>query len=227
MINFDLVPKSNDPPEFLKFSKISRSFFVSEINHRRRQRQRRQLPRLIASIRKKRKHRNHRWISRLNRSTIFSIENGPVRAASGSKVAISRCQEPESGMSGDIDRGSNPRGGSTRFSLARGNGACARTFSCSRVREERGDGVKHSTTPDGQGVTTRSPDLKTIPFLHERVPADSRSRFLVDRHGSRVSRRDTIASRWTSSRRRSRFARVKHPSPTTRQPFARVPVGTR
>lgn len=74
MINFDLVPKSNDPPEFLKFSKISRSFFVSEINHRRRQRQRRQLPRLIASIRKKRKHRNHRWISRLNRSTIFSID---------------------------------------------------------------------------------------------------------------------------------------------------------
>lgn len=74
MINFDLVPKSNDPPEFLKFSKISRSFFVSEINRRRRQRQRRQLPRLIASIRKKRKHRNHRWISRLNRSTIFSID---------------------------------------------------------------------------------------------------------------------------------------------------------
>lgn len=29
------------------------------------------------------------------------------------------------------------------------------TFSCSRVRDDRGDGVKHSTTPDGQGVTTR------------------------------------------------------------------------
>lgn len=35
------------------------------------------------------------------------------------------------------------------------------TFSCSRVREDRGDGVKHSTTPDGQGVTTRPSNIKS------------------------------------------------------------------
>lgn len=67
------------------------------------------------------------------------------------EVAISWCQEPESGMLADIDRGSNPRSG---FSLARGNGACAPwTLSRGRVAERRGDGVKHSTTPDDQGVT--------------------------------------------------------------------------
>lgn len=75
---------------------------------------------------------------------------------SGSKVAISPCQEPESGMSGDIDRGSNPRGGSTRILLARGNGACASGRSrAAGFAKKGGDGVKHSTTPDGQGVTTR------------------------------------------------------------------------
>lgn len=93
----------------------------------------------------------------------IGAENGPVRAASGSKVAISPCQEPESGMSGDIDRGSNPRVEGRRGFRWRVETALApAAFSCSRVREERGDGVKHSTTPDGQGVTTRF-DQKTNP----------------------------------------------------------------
>lgn len=86
-------------------------------------------------------------------------------------------------MSGDIDRGSNPRVEGRRGFRWRVETALAlAAFSCSRVREERGDGVKHSTTPDGQGVTTRSPvDQKTNPvFLaHGRVPADGRSRFHV------------------------------------------------
>lgn len=66
-------------------------------------------------------------------------------------------------MSGDIDRGSNPRVEGRRGFRWRVETALApAAFSCSRVREERGDGVKHSTTPDGQGVTTRF-DQKTNP----------------------------------------------------------------
>lgn len=67
-------------------------------------------------------------------------------------------------MLADIDRGSNPRSG---FSLARGNGACApRTLSRGRVAERRGDGVKHSTTPDDQGVTAFTVHEAASVFLY-------------------------------------------------------------
>lgn len=60
------------------------------------------------------------------------------------------------------------------------------TFSCSRVREERGDGVKHSTTLDGQGVTTRPSNINPC-FPRIEVPADRRPRS-PSQH--RESRRD-------------------------------------
>lgn len=60
------------------------------------------------------------------------------------------------------------------------------TFSCSRVREERGDGVKHSTTLDGQGVTTRPSNINPR-FPRIEVPADRRPRS-PSQH--RESRRD-------------------------------------
>lgn len=123
----------------------------------------------------------------------IGVENGPVRAASGSKVAISPCQEPESGMSGDIDRGSNPRVEGRRGFRWRVETALAlATFSCSRVREERGDGVKHSTTPDGQGVTTRSSvNQKTNPSS----PTDEFPR-IVDRD-STFARTTSASTRYT------------------------------
>lgn len=141
----------------------------------------------------KKPYRNHRWISLAE-----SFDNffdrwkmgrfGPRLAPKWLYLGVkSRSQ----GCRVTLTAGATPVEGRRGFRWRVETALAPATFSCSRVREERGDGVKHSTTPDGQGVTTRSPDLKTIPFTHERVPADSRSRFLVDRHGSRVSRRVT------------------------------------
>lgn len=156
------------------------------------------------------------------------MENGPVRAASGSKVAISRCQEPESGMSGDIDRGSNPRGGSTRFSLARGNGACARHVLVQpgpRRKGRRGKTQYDPGRPRGNDTFTR---LKNNP-LHPRTSSRGQS-IAISRRSPRIesiSTRYATPSRLGGHRVDPVFARVKHPSPTTRQPLARVPVGTR
>lgn len=104
---------------------------------------------------------------RLQRATSYESRHGrsPKKGSVGAiEVAISRCQEPESGMLADIDRGSNPRSG---FSLARGNGACAPwTLSRGRVAERRGDGVKHSTTPDDQGVTAFTVHEAVSVFLY-------------------------------------------------------------
>lgn len=77
---------------------------------------------------------------------------GTIRGQSQS--AISWCQDLESGMSADIDRGSNPRSvgvlaGAWKRRLRPGD-ALSRG---GRVTERRGDGVKHSTTSDDQGVT--------------------------------------------------------------------------
>lgn len=96
-------------------------------------------------------------------------------------------------MSGDIDRGSNPRVEGRRGFRWRVETALAlATFSCSRVREERGDGVKHSTTPDGQGVTTRSPvNQKTNPSS----PTDEFPR-IVDRD-STFARTTSASTRYT------------------------------
>lgn len=79
------------------------------------------------------------------------------------------------------------------------------TFSCSRVREERGDGVKHSTTPDGQGVTTRLPSRDNTVFL-ERVPADSRSRSRWPARGDRRGEHRGEDPGVARDRRQFRFA---------------------
>lgn len=103
-------------------------------------------------------------------------------------------------MSGDIDRGSNPRGGSTRFSLARGNGACARHVLVQpgpRRKGRRGktqydpgrprgndtftrlknNSLPPRTSSRGQSIaiSRRSPRIESISTRHHRVSVDIES----------------------------------------------------
>lgn len=161
-----------------------------------------------------------------NRLRIFGIDRRGKWAGSGrvwlqsGYISVSRAGVRDVGW--HWPREQPPCGGSTRFSLARGNGACARHVLVQpgpRRKGRRGKTQYDPGRPRGNDTFTRQPKNKSF-IAHGRVPADSRSRFHVRQNHERldaihvaVDHRvgvDPVLRAWNtpSSYPATRFARV-------------------
>ena len=119
----------------------------------------------------------------------IGVENGPVRAVLALKWLYLGVRSRSQGCRVTLTAGATPVEGRRGFRWRVETALALATFSCSRVRDDRGDGVKHSTTPDGQGVTTRPSNVKSPSSSSSRSSrGTSRSR---SRSQDRESRRST------------------------------------